>query len=199
MKSFIKKYHRWIITVAAVLLLAVVCGKLFHYAVYRSSAVSYMHEVYGGDELEIKANGALYYKTHWLQREIHVNDPKRFELGIDSENYEADDVIRVSVENKDYKCIEFYSEQYLLQIELEGKWYIIHTGEIDRESRGELMQLERGQVHEFEIPLDSIREVDDDKIELWKGKYRLCKKFKVQRDNGEWHKDVWLGCEFEIV
>lgn len=199
MKNIIKKYPKRFITIAAVILLAAVCGTLYNYAVYRNSPYAYMHEIYGSEGLSLKSTGAVYYKNHWLQREIWVSRPKQAALTIDSESYEPDGVIHVKLENKDYSNIEFYSGQYLLQVKLDDEWYIIHTGEINKDARGELTQLARGESCEFDIALDSIREVGEEEIKLRKGKYRLCKKIKIIYESREKHGEAWLGCEFEVI
>ena len=211
MKNFFKKYTRIIVTVFCVVLLVVLVGTANNYETYydmfvrehflSESTMEFMRELYGDvSAINWNKHSTLYHGTMQITTQSIGNTygTKLVEMLIDSQNYSPDDTVNVTIENKIFSDIEFYSGKYKLKVYLDKQWFMVHSGAINGDY-SEIVRLVEGEKYEFSIPLNSVREVSDEPITLISGQYSLSVPIFVHTDpDKDESEDAWLTCEFEI-
>ena len=232
MKNFIKKYPKRIITAFLVILLIAVVGTVNNYPTYGGYAnkpreitkrtFKYLEDIYGEGSVfyaedvptwfadKVRYNG-VYYKAADDRYIYLVNKGEEGmqdyagAMNTNQDTYSRDDTVVLKIEQFGEGKIEFDSNTYMLEILRNGKWYCIHTGEIEESLTGEYIELSTGENWEFSIKLAEVREVSDEPIRLKRGKYRLTKTAKLKRvipygDGKEINRvtKILISCEFDI-
>ena len=212
MKNFLKKYPKRIITAFLVVLLIAVVGTANNYKTYGKTdpehylseeIVEFMREIYG--DITIVNTGwysDLYYgemnlkSREWYRKN---NIERLITIEIDSDEYAPDGTVKVKIDNKMLDDVDFYKGKYVLEKCFDGAWYIVHSGKIGNESH-DLISLHDGESYEFEIPLNSVREVSDEPLTLIKGEYRMIIPVYVlnEPEKGE-SEDKLFSFNFDII
>ena len=232
MKNFIKKYPKRIITAFLVILLIAVVGTVNNYPTYGGYAnkpreitkrtFKYLEDIYGEGNIfyaedvptwfadKVRYSG-VYYKAaedHYIylvnKGEEGMQDYASA-MNTNQDTYSHDDTVVFKIEQFGEGKIEFDSKTYMLEVLRNGKWYCIHTGEIEESLTGEYIELSTGENWEFSIKLAEVREVNDEPIRLQRGKYRLTKPATLKRvipygDGKEINRvtKILISCEFVI-
>lgn len=218
MKNFIKKYPKRIITAFLVVLLIAVVGTVNNYRTYREGVptanhhhyideniIEFLNEVYGKVTVESDRYGYtwLCYNGEQLCTRNLVTgiSDKFFEVRIDSNSYANDDTITVTIENKLFSNVSFYTGKYILQIydEVNKRYYDVCGGVTAVRDKGELVQLKTGETYENKIELSSLKNIKKKPIILIRGSYKLSVPFFVN-NNPEYsdEEDNWFTFEFDI-
>jgi len=217
MKSFIKKYPKRIIVTALVVLLIAIVGTANNYRTYRKGVpatysiqhideniVEFLNEIYG-KVISTSELGytRLCYNGKNLTTGVQSNgiSEKFMEVKIDDDSYANDDTISVTIENKLFSDISFYTGKYMLQI-YDGaseRYYDVYGGVTAVADKGELVKLQTGETYENKIELSSLKNLSKKPITLIPGSYRLSIPVFVN-NNPEFsdEEDNWFTFKFDI-
>ena len=217
MKNFIEKYPKRIIITALVVLLIAIVGTVNNYRTYRKGVptadsiqyideniVEFLNDIYG--KVTAKSDYGythLFYCGKSLTtggRGTGISE-KFMEVKIDGDSYANDDTISVTIENKLFSNICFYTGKYMLQI-YDGaseRYYDVYGGVTAVADKGELVKLQTGETYENKIELSSLKNLRKKPITLIPGSYRLSIPVFVN-NNPEYsdEEDNWFTFEFDI-
>ena len=217
MKDIIKKYPKRIIVTALIVLLIAVMGTVNNYRTYRKRVpsadniqyideyiVEFLNEIYGKVTAESDFGYTmLYYSGENLATRVHDTgiSEKFMEVKINGNSYANDDSITVTIENKLFSDVSFYTGKYMLQI-YDGaseRYYDVYGGVTAVRDKGELVRLKTGEIYENKIALSSLKNLRKKPINLIPGTYRLSIPFFVN-NNPEYNdeEDNWFKFEFDI-
>lgn len=231
MKNFLKKYPKRIITAFLVVLLIAVVGTVNNYPTYGGygnkprditrGTFKYLEDIYGEGTIfyaedvptwyaDKMACSGVYYKAAEDRYIYLVGKGKdwireqRTNMTLDKYRYSKSDTVVAQLHPYFGGKLEFYSNEYVLEVVRNGIWYCVHTGEIGEDIAGELIELNDDEHYEFSVDLSEVREVSDEPIRLKKGRYRLSKPATIKKtiyvDGKEINKVrlIYFSCEFTI-